>query len=89
MAIPESIERALHTANPYEELRAVATALFAVGQTKQAVYDMFEAARGQLRLEARGADEDVIMDVMDCLVGWCNPHQELTSAEEKGIGHSP
>jgi hypothetical protein len=80
--IPKPIDQALRSANPYEALRATATTLFAAGHTKQAVYDLFEAARGQLRLEGREAEEDVVMEVMDCLVGWCSPHQALSPTEE-------
>ena len=77
MAIPDGIEKALRSTRPFEELRAIATALFAEGRTEKAVYDLFETVRTQLRLEAREAEEDVVMEVMDCLVGWCSPHQEL------------
>ena len=79
MAISEQFEIALHSPKPYDELRAVATALLAEGRPEKAVYDLFEAVRAQLRLESRETEEDLVMEVMDCLVGWCGPHQQLTS----------
>jgi hypothetical protein len=82
MPIAEPIDRALHSEKPFDELRAAATALFATGHTKKDVYDLFEAARAQLRLEGREAEEDVVMEVMDCLVGWCSPHQVLMPTED-------
>src|SRR5579872_3278156 len=77
MAIADVIERALRSPEPFEELRATAAAWFAEGRTEQAVYDLFEDTRAQLRVAGREADEDVVMEVMDCLVGWCSPHQVL------------
>src|SRR5438132_13661773 len=80
MAIADVIERALRSPEPFEELRTTAAALFAEGLTEKAVYDLFEDARAQLRMAGREADEDIVMEVMDCLVGWCSPHQILKPA---------
>jgi hypothetical protein len=77
MANADVIERALHSPEPFEQLRATAAAWFAEGRTEKAVYDLFDDARTQLRVAGREADEDVVMEVMDCLVGWCSPHQVL------------
>jgi hypothetical protein len=38
-------------------------------------------ARQQLRQAASEAEEDTVMDVMDFLVGWCNPHMKLPPPE--------
>lgn len=77
MAIPAAIEKALRSPKPFEELRASAIALLAEGRTEKAVCDLFEAARASLRLESREVEEDIVMDVMDCLAGWCSPHHKL------------
>ena len=47
------------------------------GQTREAVLDLFEHARQQLRQANREAEEDAVMDVMDFLVGWCSPQMRL------------
>ena len=80
MVVLERIERALRSARPYDELRAVASALLDEGDSDQQVYDLFETVRARLRAESREADEDIIMEVMDCLVGWCSPAQDLSRA---------
>lgn len=77
MVIPEMIERALHTSNPFDELRSVVKQLFADGHDDKAVYNLFEETRAQLRTQGREAEEDMVMEVMDCLVGWCSPSQVL------------
>lgn len=33
-----------------------------------------EALRGQLRSEGRDDLEDVVLEVMDFVAGWCSPH---------------
>ena len=87
MPIPATVEHALKSSQAYDELRAIAVALFAEGNTEQAVYELFEAVRADLRLAGREVDEEVVMDVMDCLVGWCSPHQELTPASTTDRGN--
>jgi hypothetical protein len=77
MTTLETIERALHSPSPFDELRSLVKQLFADGQDDQQVYDLFESVRGQLRREGREVQEDVVMEVMDCLVGWCSPQQVL------------
>lgn len=77
MGVHDFLEQALHSPEPVNELRALALRLFAEGQTKDAVVASFEVARQRLREEQREADEDVVMDVMDFLVGWCSPHMKV------------
>ena len=89
MALPDLLENALRSPEPYENLRTAAATYFAEGRTETAVYSLFEAARAQLRLEGREAEEDVVMEVMDCLVGWCSPHQELTPSNATPSANGP
>jgi hypothetical protein len=41
-----------------------------------------------LRQAGREADEDMVMDVMDFLMGWCSPHMKLPSEESEAMGWS-
>jgi flagellin-specific chaperone FliS len=75
--IDQRIEQALRSSEAVQELRKLALHLFAEGQTRQAILEVFEHTRQQLRQANREADEDAVMDVMDCLVGWCSPGMEL------------
>ena len=72
--IDERLEQALRSNEPVSEVRNLALQLFAEGRTREAVLELFELARQQLRKANRETDEDVVMDVMDFLVGWCSPH---------------
>lgn len=77
MPIDPRIELALRTASPVLSLRDFAAELLRSGQTREAVYDLFESARATLRAADREADEDAVMDVMDFLTGWCASHMKL------------
>jgi len=75
--IDERIEQALTSREPVKELRDLVVHLVADDQTREAILELFERARQQLRLADREGDEDAVMDVMDFLVGWCSPHMKL------------
>ena len=51
------------------------------------VVEHFEEARQRLREADREAEEDVVMNVMDCLVGWCSPHMKLPAAADGSSQH--
>ena len=39
----------------------------------------------QLRAADREAEEDVLMDVLDCLVDWCSPHVPIETAPDQRV----
>lgn len=71
------LEKALKDPQPFVQLRNLVQQWLAQGQDRQMILDRFEQARLPLRTEGREADEDVLLEVMDCLVGWCSPHMKL------------
>jgi hypothetical protein len=77
MTFDESLEQALRSPEPLNELRALALHLFEQGQAPRTVLELFEGARQRLRQANRDADEDLVTDCMDFLVGWCSPHMKL------------
>src|SRR5262245_59245173 len=77
MSFDEDLGMALRAPNPIQEARALAQQLLAQGYGKASVVEMFEKARQQLRQAGRETDEDVVLDVLDFLVGWCSPHMRL------------
>src|SRR5262245_23172202 len=78
VSIDDSINQALRSSDPYRQLRSLVESLFAKGQSTDTVLTLFETTRRQLREAGRQSDEDVLMDVMDCLVGWCGPDARLS-----------
>jgi hypothetical protein len=91
MTLDSSIDQALRSPEPAQNLRLLAKELYSRGVLSTSVLAMFEEARQALREAGREADEDAVMDVMDYLVGWCSPHMKLepgTAAEIQGNGHN-
>jgi hypothetical protein len=77
MIVDDALEQALRSPDSLSALRTLALQDLAQGQPQAVVLDRFERARQQLRLENREKDEDIVMEIMDFLVGWCSPHMEL------------
>lgn len=44
---------------------------------REIVLSELEALRGDLRQAGREDAEDVVLEVMDFVVGWCSPHVRL------------
>lgn len=43
------------------------------GSSQLEIYDRFDQFRAMLRSADREADEECVMDIMDCIVGLCSP----------------
>ncbi len=77
MKFQTEFENSLRHEEPYNQLRQLALHFAAQGQTQQQVYETFEQFRAHLREANREQDEDLIMDVMDCICGYCSPQNRL------------
>lgn len=58
-------------------LTALVQEMTAEGISQVEIYHHFEQFRAFLRNAVRETDEDEVIDVMDCIVGWCSPHMRL------------
>ena len=47
------------------------------GADKDLALSELESLRGELRDSGNEAAEDAVMDVMDCVAGWCAAHARL------------
>jgi hypothetical protein len=77
MPVDPRIQNALNGPGAFERLRALVKQLQADGQDQAAILELFERTRQHFREADQEADEDMVMQVMDCLVGWCSPHMSL------------
>jgi hypothetical protein len=82
MPLEECFEEALLSTEPLRELRSLALSLSSQGQDKTAILAKFAEALQQLREANRESDENVVMDVMDCLAGWCSPEMRIPLEDE-------
>jgi hypothetical protein len=67
----------LHTEQPRVRLRETVRSLLAQDWTREQLLADLEHYRGLLREAGRDEDEDVVLEVMDFLVGWCSPHMKV------------
>ena len=74
----EQLDESLRSADPIGQLRELLRGLLAAGHDRDALYaEMQRYVVAELRTADREADEDIVLDVMDCLVGWCAPGMRL------------
>jgi hypothetical protein len=73
----QQFEKALQGGQPTTCLREVVRGLLAQGYTRQTVLDELETFRRLLQQSGRLEDEDVVLEVLDFLAGWCSPHMAL------------
>jgi hypothetical protein len=71
------IDVALIAAEPGLALRNTVKEWLNAGVEREVVLQRLEGARQRLRDENREEDEDVVMDVMDLLLGWSGPDARL------------
>jgi len=70
-------EKAIDTSEPTNSLRKSIVILRNDGFTPEELQVKLELFRKKLLTENREDDDDVVLDVLDFLVGWCSPGQEI------------
>jgi hypothetical protein len=60
-----------------QNLTAVVKDHLAAGQTRDEALAMLTRFRERLVSAGRDEDEDIVLEVMDYLVGWASQHQKL------------
>jgi hemerythrin len=75
--INDKIVQILNNRKTHEEvlsaLRAFVEKLRKEGETKEAIL----ARMQELRSSVSDEQEDILLEIMDFLVGWCNPHAKI------------
>jgi hypothetical protein len=79
MPLDPRIEQALAGPDSLNQLQLLVKKLQSEGLSNDSILQLFEQARQHLREQGRQHDEDVVMELMDFLVGWCSPHMKLAS----------
>jgi hypothetical protein len=78
-------DQALRSSSPVEALRAQVIELSAKGHTKADIYAALEQFMLRLRADGREADENLVLDIMDTLVGWCHPDAQLLPGDDSSV----
>ncbi|MDQ4071013.1 MAG: hypothetical protein M3203_16315 [Actinomycetota bacterium] len=69
--------KALEAHKPLEAMRQLATERLSEGSTREQIRNELEQLRRQLQAESREADEDIVLEVLDLIEGWCSPHMTI------------
>ena len=82
--VPESrFETALRSADPPAALRSLVAELSAHGHSKADISESLEKLLLRLRREGEAKEhEDIFLDVLDTLTGWCHPASQLLPGDE-------
>jgi hypothetical protein len=75
--IIDQFAAALQSEEPIERLRELALRLASDGAPPPAILQQFQDARVRLQTQQRERDEDLLLEMMDCIVGWCRPSNKL------------
>ena len=73
MAITDEFRAALASEHRLDDLRRAAESELQVGTPREQVVAKLEALRSGLT----DSDEDVVLEVLDFVTGWCSPHVRL------------
>ena len=77
MSAKEQFNVALHSEQPLWRLREVVQGLLVQGHERDAIAADLESFRSLLQESGRDEDEDIVLEVIDFLAGWCSPHMRL------------
>jgi hypothetical protein len=73
----EAYQQAFGSPDPLRALRAIVQKQVEAGNDRTTLLAELERYRAVLRAEGRDQDEDLILEVMDFLVGWCHPDMRI------------
>ena len=59
-------------------LRRTIEQMMALGIDKDSILSDLNVLKSEMRTSGNEKLEDVVLDAMDCVVGWCSPHQRFS-----------
>jgi len=77
MAITQDFYAALASEEPLETLRRTVARELKAGVPRERILGQLEELRADLRRSGREDDENLVLEVMDFLIGWSSPHMRL------------
>lgn len=73
----ELLEKALRSDNPFEEIRNLLKTMIAQGYEREKLVQELINFALRLRAENREKDDDLILEMVDFLTGWCSSHMKI------------
>ncbi|NWJ48691.1 MAG: hypothetical protein HXX08_22755 [Chloroflexi bacterium] len=66
-----------HSSDPQSSMREKVRELLSKGHKKEEILEELELLRADLQSRNMEQEEDIVLEIMDYLVGWCSPHMKL------------
>lgn len=88
MNVEKRFNQALKSPQPIWSLREVVQDLLAQGRRRETVLADLEYFQDVLQEKEREEDEDIVLEVMDFLTGWCSPHMTLAQPPLTSLAYS-
>ncbi|RKZ50811.1 MAG: hypothetical protein DRR16_08350 [Candidatus Parabeggiatoa sp. nov. 3] len=80
------LKEALQQSSPMEKLETIVKDLLSKGYSKESILAEFEYFREAMTDEDY---EDIVLEVMDFLTGWCSPHKRIDIHHRQRITLAP
>jgi hypothetical protein len=64
--------------SPLVKLRELSIEHLETGLSRDEMLDILRALRAQYRADGNERAEDVVLDTMDFVTGWCSPHVRIS-----------
>ncbi|HTP07012.1 MAG TPA: hypothetical protein VMP08_02085 [Anaerolineae bacterium] len=77
MELEEQLDAAWKKETPIEDIRDLLKDLVAQGEKPETILAKLENYRHTLQRMGRYSEEDVILEVMDFLTGWCSQQMKI------------
>lgn len=77
MNIDELLENALGSKNPFENLRSLLKELISKGYDREKLIGDLTQFHVKLMELKRESDDDLVLDMLDSLTGWCSPQMVI------------
>jgi hypothetical protein len=71
------LKEALQQSSPMEKLEKIVKDLLSKGYSKESILAEFERFRAEIGTTTDEDYEDIVLDMMDFITGWCSPHKRL------------
>jgi hypothetical protein len=77
MNLDELFDEALGAEQPFSALYSLLQALVAQGWKRETLLVRLECYRNSLQRTGKDQEENIALDAMDCLAGWCSPQMKI------------
>lgn len=83
----QSLLAALQTTDPFLSLRTVVQEMFDQRVSQDVILTCLERIHTKLVSEGNESRDDIVLEVMDCVVGWCSSNLKFKKPSDYPMQH--